>query len=71
MDISLFLNSRKEWVNQNEDIKALILVGSYAIGKVASQNKSGGKVTSIRVWYNSPIWIGKPLDELFNSWYIL
>lgn len=33
MDIYLFLNSVRKWTNQNEDIKALILVGSYAIGK--------------------------------------
>lgn len=32
MDISFFLNSVEKWAEQNEDIKSLILVGSYARG---------------------------------------
>lgn len=33
MDISFFLSSVEKWVKQNEDIKSLILVGSYARGE--------------------------------------
>lgn len=33
MDISVFLNNVEQWVNQNDDIKSLILVGSYARGE--------------------------------------
>ena len=33
MDISYFLKSVEEWAKLNEDIRALILVGSYARGE--------------------------------------
>lgn len=105
MDITPFLTAVKQWGNQNEDVRAIILVGSYArgeqkdgsdvdlviitlnpstylnnnfiynFGKIHEyQKEDWGRVTSIRVWYDSPnfevefgittpIWVEQPLDN--------
>lgn len=63
MDISLFLNSIKQWANQNDDIKALILVGSYARGEA----REDSDVDLVIITSNSDAYINNNFIDNFGK----
>ncbi|MGH4124793.1 MAG: nucleotidyltransferase domain-containing protein [Clostridium sp.] len=63
MDISYFLNSVEEWVNHNEDIKSLILVGSYVRG----ESRVDSDVDLVMITTNPDLYINNCFADNFGK----
>jgi predicted nucleotidyltransferase len=63
MDVSSFINDIKQWGNENDDIKSIILVGSYARG----EEREDSDVDLVVIASNPDVYINNNFIDNFGK----